>query len=236
MIHRWLPVLCVLALGSDDPRSNGRDSDQKALKPYAGFVGAWRGTGLVQRGNTKGAWTERGSWAWKLTKDSAALELTVEKGKYLKSAILRPGDTSGAFTLDAILADGSKRSFSGTAGERAKLVLATSDEDKAGGLSRITVTPLHDTRFLTLLESRDAESNQFARLGEVGYTREGVAFAAGDSYPACIVTEGRGTIVVSYKGKTYYVCCSGCKELFDEDPRAVLAEYERKLKEKAKAK
>ena len=29
---------------------------------------------------------------------------------------------------------------------------------------------------------------------------------------------------VSYKGKSYYVCCSGCRNLFSENPEAILAE------------
>ncbi len=86
---------------------------------------------------------------------------------------------------------------------------------------------------LMLLESEDAERHTFAKLGEVGYTREGVSFAAGESYPLCIVTEGRGTTQVSYKGKTYWVCCSGCKDLFNENPESVLAEAA--AREKAKA-
>ena len=62
------------------------------------------------------------------------------------------------------------------------------------------------------------------------------AFAAGESGPVCIVTEGRGTIQVSHKGKTYYVCCSGCKDLFTKDPEAILAEAAERAKEKEKAK
>jgi YHS domain-containing protein len=77
-------------------------------------------------------------------------------------------------------------------------------------------------------------SKTFARLGEVGYTRNGVAFASGESGPLCIVTEGRGTISVSYKGKSYYVCCSGCKDLFNKDPESILAEAAERAK-KAKA-
>jgi YHS domain-containing protein len=50
----------------------------------------------------------------------------------------------------------------------------------------------------------------------------------------CIVTEGRGTIQVSYKHKTYWVCCSGCRDLFNDDPESVLAEAA--AREKAKAK
>jgi YHS domain-containing protein len=32
------------------------------------------------------------------------------------------------------------------------------------------------------------------------------------------VTGGLGTIAVSYKGQTYYVCCGGCKDAFEADP------------------
>src|SRR5262249_56517502 len=105
---------------------------------------------------------------------------------------------------------------------------------RAGGVSGLRLPPPPAPRLLVLLESEDPESHTFHRLGEVGYTREGVAFAAGESYPLCIVTEGRGTIQVSYKGKTYYVCCSGCRDLFNDDPESVLAEAA--AREKAKAK
>ncbi len=227
------PVLLSLApLPSEDPPGNpapsvagpkGRLADQAALKPYAGLVGTWRGTGMVRRGSTKGAWTESASWAWDLRDDSASLVLTLDRGKYLKTARLRPSAEPGAFELAATLADGSTRVFRGRPGERGKLALDPSGpvED---GLARITLTPLHDTRYLLLLEAATPGDGPLARLGEVGYTREGVAFAAGDSHPVCIVTEGRGTIKVSYKGKDYWVCCSGCKDLFEEDPEAILAE------------
>jgi YHS domain-containing protein len=221
----------VSALDSDSPP--GRSADQAALKPYAGLVGEWRGTGQVRRNSARGAWTESAAWAWKLSKDSAGLEVKLDKDRYLKSAVLRPGKEKGSFVLEAMLVDGTKRQFTGKAGARDQLALVaegkTTDE-----VARVTLTPLHDTRFLMLLEARDPDSSSFHRLGEVGYTRQGVAFAAGDSYPVCIVTEGRGTIPVTYKGKTYYVCCSGCKSLFDEDPAGVMAEYEKKKAEKDK--
>jgi YHS domain-containing protein len=76
-----------------------------------------------------------------------------------------------------------------------------------------------------LLEKATESPTRFDRLAEIGYTRLGVRFAAGDSFPECIVTGGRGTIAVSHAGMTYYVCCSGCKEAFDDDPAGILAEY-----------
>ena len=212
----------------------GRKADQAALKPYGGLVGKWKGVGQPKRGNAKGAWTETGDWAWKLSTDSAALELTIAKGKYLKAAGLRPGAEPGTFVLDATLADGSTRAFAGKADSPGKLVLAAT-EPGAEGLGRITLSSPHDTRFLLLLEGREGEGN-LTRLGEVGYTRQGVAFATGESGPACIVTEGRGTIPVKYKGQTYHVCCSGCKDLFNEDPEAILAEAKARTDAKTKPK
>jgi len=205
----------------------GRRADQEALKAYAPLVGNWRGVGQVERGRSRGAWTETASWAWKLTSDSAALDVTVKKGKHLRSGVLRPGREPGTFSLEATLADGTSRTFTGRAagtGGASPLVLTADPKAPAGGPRRVTITPLHDTRLLVLLEAEDPERHTFTRLGEVGYTREGVAFAAGESYPLCVVTEGKGTIPVSHKGKTYYVCCSGCKDLFNDDPEAVLAE------------
>ena len=42
------------------------------------------------------------------------------------------------------------------------------------------------------------------------------------------------TIAVSYKGKTYYVCCSGCRDLFNENPEAILAEAAERQRVKGK--
>jgi YHS domain-containing protein len=47
--------------------------------------------------------------------------------------------------------------------------------------------------------------------------------------PRCVVTGGKGTIPIAYKGQTYYVCCSGCKQAFDENPEKILAEYRARL-------
>jgi YHS domain-containing protein len=224
--------LVTLVAAAGDDSAPGRLADQAALKAYGGLVGDWRGTGQVKRQSNKGAWLENASWAWKLTKDSAALEFKAKNGKYIKSGVLRPAKTAGSFTLEAILADDSKRTYSGRVGKEDVLAL-TADGD-GDGPRRVTITPLHGTRLLVLLESKN--DSGFVRIGEIGYTREGISFAAGDSYPLCIVTEGRGTITVKHQGKTYYVCCSGCKDLFEENPAAVIAEAEARAKKKASEK
>jgi YHS domain-containing protein len=211
-----------------------RRGDQEALKAYAPLVGSWRGVGQIQRGKLQGAWRESADWAWKLTSDSAGLEITVKTGKYFKAGVLRPGKAPGSFVFDATLVDGTSRSFVGKAGDGKKLVLTAAARAPADGVRRVSINPLHDNRLLILLEAENPESHAFFRLGEVGFSREGVALASGDSYPLCIVTEGRGTIQVSYKGNTYWVCCGGCRDLFNDKPELVLAEAA--AREKARAK
>lgn len=228
---KTLLILSALAMAPGPlPMPRDRRADQEALAPFAGLVGEWEGTGQPRRGSAEGAWRESASWAWSLTADSAALELTVaeSEGSLLRSARLRPDpERPGRFLLDATLADGTDRGFSGAPDDRGRLRLDARDPAVEAGIRRVSLTPLHDTRFLLLFEGRRPGRPVDSRLAEVGYTRQGITFAAGVSGPECIVTGGKGTIPVSFEGTTYYVCCSGCKDLFDEDPAAIVEEARR---------
>jgi hypothetical protein len=79
---------------------------------------------------------------------------------------------------------------------------------------------------MVVLYEKRLSDDAYARLAEVGSTRKGSAFAQNAATgPECIVTGGLGEIAVEHGGKTYYVCCTGCRDLFLEDPEGVLAEY-----------
>ena len=85
------------------------------------------------------------------------------------------------------------------------------------------------------LERKSPNSDLFVRLAEVGYTRQGSGFGKGSTQRECVVTGGLGTIAVTHNGQTYYVCCTSCRDYFNESPEKVLAEYAaRKEAEKAK--
>ena len=217
-------VVGATLAGEPDKGSQARRNDQEALRSFGPLVGAWRGTGQVRRGSNQGAWTETSDWAWKLNADSARLEIQVTKGKYLRSATLAPVEGKpGALTLDAVLLDGTKRTFRGEAVDSAKPVVFRA-EGPGEGVRRLTLTIPNESRFLLAYESIPSPDGPTVRLGEVGSTRVGASFAAGESGPICIVTGGRGTIQVSHAGKSYWVCCSGCRDLFNDDPVATLAE------------
>ena len=55
----------------------------------------------------------------------------------------------------------------------------------------------------------------------MGLTKEGESFAAGGSaadLPKCIVTGGAAAMSITYQGKSYPLCCSGCKDEFNDNP------------------
>ena len=90
-------------------------------------------------------------------------------------------------------------------------------------------------RAIQVYVSGQAEKGKdWNRQSQLGCTKEGVPFVRGEG-PKCIVTGGTGTIPVTYAGKTYYVCCTGCRDAFKENPEKYLKEFaERKAKEKEK--
>jgi hypothetical protein len=215
----WVVALAFVT-ASDGEAPQSRQAQQDALKPFAGLVGEWRGVGQPRRGATRDAWRESSEWSWSLTKDSAALVCAIEDGKHVRSLKIIP-EAEGKFRAEATLADGSKLALSGKLNPKKVLIL---EADRPASLARLTLTPLHETRYLLLMEKAGADGRSRERIGEVGYTRQGVAFAAGESGPICVVTGGKGTIRVTHREKTYWVCCTGCKDLFESDPADVLAE------------
>ena len=95
---------------------------------------------------------------------------------------------------------------------------------------RFTITRLNEKRTLVLHERKPARQSQYFRIAEVGYTRKGTSLAVeGADGPECVVTGGKGTIRVSYKGKNYYVCCTGCRDAFNDDPEGILAAYRKRV-------
>ena len=65
---------------------------------------------------------------------------------------------------------------------------------------------------------------------DVGVDRAKPSTAGGEKKPECVVTGGLGTMQVSYMGQTYYVCCSGCRDEFNDNPKKYVDEYNAKKK------
>jgi YHS domain-containing protein len=213
---------------SDSPTST---KPKDALQPCNLLIGVWRGTGQPEgtlREKQKGFWTETLTWQWQFKGDDAWLKLTVDKGKYFTGGELRYLPTKELFELTLQTVGKEKVIFTGALKE--KLLTLDQIEEGKKVSKRIIINLLRDNRFLFTFEEKREGKADFARLYQVGATKEGVPFAGGDAKPVCIVSGGLGTIKVTYKGQTYYVCCSGCREEFKEDPEKYIKEAEAKKK------
>lgn len=198
----------------------------EALREFNGLVGSWRGIGQIKRGSSQGAWQEKAEFVWELKPKSTGIRINVEDGREWKTALLNFDETTKQFQLTATLPDNSTRAYHGKLEEK-KLVLEGVDTNK--DVHRLTLTMLNENRLLILFEKRPEQQSFFTRTGEVGYQRQGTKIAAvGGTGPVCVVTGGTGTIAVTHKGKTYYVCCTGCRDAFNDDPEGTLATYEKK--------
>jgi YHS domain-containing protein len=48
--------------------------------------------------------------------------------------------------------------------------------------------------------------------------KDGESIAGTSKKPECIVSGGAASIAVSYQGKQYFVCCTGCRDEFNASP------------------
>jgi hypothetical protein len=99
-----------------------------------------------------------------------------------------------------------------------------------GPQTRCTIRIISDIRITLLFEEKPTPAGSLRRMAEIGLTRAGSKLASGNTGERqCVVTGGLGTIKVSHDGKTYYVCCEGCKQAFDADPEGTLKAYRERL-------
>jgi hypothetical protein len=222
-------LFIVPALLADAP---GPRPAREALQPLGDLIGSWRGAGTPagsREEQQKNFWTETIAWEWQFKGQDAWLKVAFDKSKHFRSGELRYAPDRDEYVLKVKTPGGESLSFAGKLDKR-KLNL---DRDDQGETQRLVFTLLHANRFLYHYEVRPAGKSLFARKYQVGATKEGVAFADGDGRPECIVSGGLGTMPVSYQGKTYYVCCSGCRTEFQEDPAKYVKEFElKKAKQK----
>jgi hypothetical protein len=66
----------------------------------------------------------------------------------------------------------------------------------------------------------------------VACNKAGESLGAKEKKNLCVVSGGVGTSTVTYKGQTYYLCCSGCRDAFNENPEKYIKEFEAKKNKK----
>src|SRR5262245_34512379 len=214
--------------GADAPAADVK----AALQALNDFIGDWKGTGAPDkpRPDPKESWTETIAWSWRFKGSDVWLRLDVKGGKHLTSGEVRYDAARKAYQLTAV--DVQKRSltFDGKLDDKGYLTFDRV-ESSTGEAQQLVMNSAGDgVRFVYRYASRPKGRTVFTKVYQVAATKEGESLAASGKKNECAVTGGTGTIAVIYMGETFYVCCSGCRDAFNEEPAKYVAAYKEKKK------
>ena len=219
------------------------ESARVALKPLQILIGNWEGS------SRKGTHAPL-NWAWDLKTDPKhpALRIKSEKGAYITDGRLTFSPASQEYELTATDGEGKKRTYRGKFSQEVqdvpgddkklqrtyKLELTEPQPDGDGEQWRIVFNQQENSRYILELD-RKRGSSPFLRIDTINTQREGTSFAISDTdygEKTCVVSQGLGTTEVKHNGKSYWVCCSGCKAAFEDEPEKWIAKFEAMKKDK----
>lgn len=202
-------------------------AEKKALQEVADFAGQWKGNGETKSNGRSQFWKETLNWGWRFKDGEAWIALEVNGGKFLTGGQLRYDPATKLYRLTATDKAKKEHVYEGKL-TRGRLVLTHKDAG-TGDVHRLTVYTLADgARMIVQSEVQPKGRGLFDTQFKVAATNAAESFAGGGKKPECVVTGGLGTMSVSYNGKTYYVCCSGCREEFNANPKKYVEEYEKR--------
>jgi YHS domain-containing protein len=209
------------------------DSTPPAYAPFEHMVGSWKGTGVLEKNKLKG-WPEKHMWAWKFAKGKpVGMSLETTGDKVLAKAQLGYDAKTETYTLDGTDPDGKKVVFAGKLDDSGLLTMDRLNPPAEVGKERLELAlNQNKIRYTMRLFRQEPGSPQYAPILSVNPGKEGESFAAGGAaadLPKCIITGGAGTMTVAYQGKSYAICCTGCRDEFNDNPDKYVKKYLAKL-------
>lgn len=238
MLRRYLGLSFALAAAiglsgaADPPKLTPAETAKakKALQEVQDFMGNWNLEGTQKVGVKTEAWKEKVEWSWKFKTEQPTIKVSFAegKGKYFSKGELTYAVEKKKYVLTLTAKDESEQVFEGDLLKTGGLKLERKDA-KTGDAHRVTINTLADgIRLSFKMEKQDGGKGLFANAYLMNGNKEGESLAGGGKKPECIVTGGAASISVSYQGKTYAVCCSGCRDAFNENPEKFVKLLEKK--------
>jgi len=241
----------VAAAEAEDAQRDPLSTDQvelrrvlfQSMKPLQIMLGSWHGTTQKEVGDFKGL--DKSNWVWdlKTNRKQPAMVMTSDANPYFHNARLTYYPDRNIFEMQATDTEGQTRTLEGTFTQPAesfegddrlmhikyKVELTQVEPPPGRDAWQLVFNQQDNNRFL--IEIAKKRGNRFMRVDTIATQREGTSFARSDEgygQRECIISGGLGTMPVTFKGTTYWVCCSGCKSAFEEEPEKWIAEYNAK--------
>jgi len=221
----------LVCLVPSAPAQNAKTEQlKKGLQALNDFVGSWTGDGKTEGFSAKKeSWQESLEWGWKFKGDDIWMIWKFKDSKSFKGGDLRYVPEKKNFELTLVDAKDQKLVFTG-AMDKDTLVLERSDP-KTKDNQRLRVNAGGDGVFLNLASANQkGGKGLFSPQFKVAYKMDGASLGAREKKQECVVSGGLGTSAVTFKGQTYYICCSGCRDAFNENPEFYVKQFEAKKK------
>ncbi|MEW4487242.1 hypothetical protein AB1L42_04125 [Thalassoglobus sp. JC818] len=210
-----------------------------ALKPVQVMLGKWRGTTQKQFGDFKALDAPEWVWDFQTDPEYPSLVMTSTESPYFRTARMTYSPTDEIFRLETVDPEGKTRQFDGdfshpveefqgddrTMQVRYQLQFQQTNGESPRDTWQVTFNQQKNNRYLVELARMSGKN--FLRFDTIATQRDGTSFAMTDEGYGdreCIISGGLGTISLTHNGKTYWVCCTGCRAAFLEDPDQWIAE------------
>ena len=201
---------------------------KEALQELQDYIGGWKGNGTSEN-DRSAIWKENASWSWRFKGQDASLLLDVKDSKLFKSGALRFLPDKDKYQLTLVDKKDKKQVYEGDLNKGILTLEGRDAQTKATQQLKLNIAG-GGLRLVWTMSTRPEGRTIFSKQFQVSYTKEGESFGAAAKKNECVVTGGLGTIAVSYLGQTYYVCCGGCRDAFNENPAKIIKEYLAKKK------
>ncbi len=227
-------ALCAVQVVAAAPAPTDKEKTKEALAALQEFIGDWKGNGgpdKLKPAANDPIWTENLKWTWRFKGDDVSIAFEVKDGKVFKTGEVRYLLDKKKYQLTAVDKDDKKLVYDGDFNsDKGILTLERTDADTKETQRIEMNTAAEGIRLIYRVSHKKDGTTVYVKDYLVQATKEGQSLGAKEKKVECVVSGGLGTIPVSFKGETFYVCCSGCKDAFNESPEKFIAEFKAKKK------
>jgi YHS domain-containing protein len=221
-MRRVIAGLLILGTTGFIAKAGPADEVPPPFQPFEHMIGGWKGTATPASNPRKG-WQESHGWSWKFEKGKpVGLTITFEGGKTLVKAAMSYDESTKKYKLNGTDPQGKAIGFVGGFTNDGKTLTFDRLDATPEGKERVVIRPnSNKIRYTFQIDRQEPGAPQYKSVVTIGLTKDGESFAAGAGgadLPKCIMTGGAAGMSVSYQGKSYPVCCTGCKDEFNDNP------------------
>jgi YHS domain-containing protein len=224
-------LLVGISLTAHSADSKETEKVKAALQQVQEFIGDWKGNGGPPTKDPKAneLWKETMNWGWRFKGDDIWLNVEFKDSKTFESGALRYMPDKKLYTLTMIDKAKKEQVFQGEL-KKGILTLTRTDPES---MDKQTITMSTNNEGARLVYDYSVQTKGKGlnkKVFTVAHSKEGEMIGGGGKKNECIVTGGLATMAVTYMGETYYVCCTGCRDAFNENPKKFVDAFKAKKK------